>query len=161
VKLKAGQFHSYEIEEYRQFVWMLDCARAGLRTCGPVTARHLTTFFNVSAPVLAIPCGLAFVCRLARTSLAADVPAPPALQAFARSIALTFLMSLAFFALMGFYAPRLCWGLVPPVLLMAALDCQMLRVSRPFRWPWLLDAAVVSTVMAYLLILAGRAGPYD
>jgi hypothetical protein len=140
---------------------MLDCARAGVRSCGPVAARHLTTFFNVSVPVLAIPCVLAFLCRLARTSMAADAPATPTLQALTRSIALTFLVSLAFFALMGFYAPRLCWGLVPPVLLTAALDCQMLRVSRPVRWPWLLDAAVVSSVMAYLLILAGRAGPYD
>jgi hypothetical protein len=161
VKWHLGEFHNYEMEEYRQFIWMMDCARTGIGSCGPAAARHLTTFFNTAMPVVAIPCVLALVCRLARTSAAADAPATPALQALTRSIALTFVMSLVFFGLMGFYAPRLCWVLVPPVIMTAALDCQMVRVAKPVRWPWLLDTALVCSCMAYLLILAGRAGPYD
>jgi hypothetical protein len=161
MKWHVGGYHNAEMEEYRQFIWMLDCARAHIGSCGPIAARHLTTFFNVSVPVLAIPLLLAFLCRLARTVFGQNTPVGPAQQALARSIALTLLVTLAFLALMGFYAQRLCWLLVPPVVLMATLDCYMVRAGRPVRWPWLFDAALVASCMAYLLVLAGRAGPYD
>jgi hypothetical protein len=161
MKWHVGEFHSYEIEEYRQFVWMLDCGRVDIRSCGPIAAHHLKTFFNTSIPVMVVPITLAFLCRLARTSAGDAVPISPGEQALARSVALTFVMTMAFLALMGFYAPRLCWALVAPIVLMATFDAHRLRVMRPVRWPWLLDAAVVASAMAYLFVLAGRPGPYN
>jgi hypothetical protein len=85
----SGSFYNHEVTRFRQFVWIIDCARQGIATCLPVATNHLQAFVNTAAPVVAVPAVLAFVCRLARHASPGTAAAPEPAPALAQAIALT------------------------------------------------------------------------
>jgi hypothetical protein len=157
----VGSFYNYEVEAYRQFIWLSDCLRSA-DGCAPAITSNLLTFFNTTAPVLVIPGILVVASRLARLIWSAGdvVEQQPPPRALGQSIAITFTITLVFLALMGFYVPRLSWLLVPPLLLLAAVEVQGLRFSRPQAQALGLSLAAMAAALAHVLILAARQGPY-
>jgi len=157
----AGVFHSHEVEVYREFVWMGDCVRAGWDACVPMATKNLLSFFNAAAPILVIPAIGVCLSRACREIWApAQTPAPPTARALWQAAALTFVVSVLFFAAMGFYVPRLVWPLVPPLLMMIAIDWQALREAQPIVGSLPARVAVAAVCIAHVLILASRYGPY-
>ena len=77
------------------------------------------------------------------------------------AIALTLGISTVFLALMGFYAARLCWLLMPPLLLMLAFDMKALRLTLKAPDRWRFKAVVLAGVTVYVLQLVLREGPYS
>jgi hypothetical protein len=57
--------------------------------------------------------------------------------------------------------PRLFWVLMPPLLLVLAIELQQLRAALPPRGQRALSAIVFSAALVHLLIFALRQGPYQ
>jgi len=163
VYLRTGFYYNYEVAEFRQFVWIVDCVRQGRAQCALDVSRKASDFMGATAPVLALPMALIVVVWLARRALST---APPASDhafpdAFRGAIAVNFVVTTIFLALMGYYRTRLSWLLVPALLLLAALQLQRLRWAMgEARTAWFNAAVVVATVL-YMAQLVFRAGPFS
>jgi hypothetical protein len=157
--LQTGRVYNHEVVVYRQFVWIADCLAA--HTCGNAVATNATAFFNATAAVLAIPAVLAVathVARVLRTDGSGTVTATP--RTLLQATALTWVVTFAFVALAGFYSPRLSWMLVPPVLMLVALEGGTMWRAAGSRRPWAVSIVLVAICIAHVLILAARQGPY-
>ena len=117
-------------------------------------------FFNATAPVLAVPMFLAIGLRIARVLWMRDDASTPMPRTLLQACALTWIVSFVFLALAGFYSPRLSWLLVPPVLMLVALEGGALWRASGSRRPWAVSIALVTVCIAHVLILAERQGPY-
>ena len=134
VYARLGTFYNHEVGMYRHFIWMADCARVSLASCVPAAQENWWTFFTMAAPIVAVPALLVFGLRVARYVHPGEATPPPS-AALGRAVALTFVITTVFMLLEGRYAPRLCWFLVPPLLMVVAVEGQALRLSRPrARW---------------------------
>lgn len=160
VTARTGSFYNHEVAAYRQFIWMGDCAAAGVDACLPVVAANFRMFFNTAAPVVAIPLLLVVLSVMANQHWGQPVAVLPARRALQQSIALTFVITLTFLALMGFYVPRLAWLLVPPLVLAIVLEVQGIVRAQRVSARWLALAAVALS-LTHLLTLAARQGPYQ
>ena len=155
-----GSFHNHEDNMYRHFLWMADCAKVSLASCVPATRDNVLTLFGMAAPILVVPAVLAVLLRLARYIWPGDGhPAPS--PALGRAIAFTLGTITLFLLLMGRYAPRLCWFLVPPILLMIAFELQALRLSHPRARLRGLNVSIALACVTYVALLAARQGPYQ
>lgn len=157
----TGSFYSHEVERYRQFVWMFDCAAIGPAACAPIVAHNLWTFLNTSAPVLLVPLALLFGLRVARSVWAtAGTVSETLTRSVVVAIRATFCVTAVFLALMGFYAQRLTWLLVPPLLLEMALELRAWRLSTdPAGW-WRFNWITLWACLLYVGTLLVREGPY-
>ena len=136
VTFRTGGFYSHEVQAYRQFVWIADAWQQGPAELAAVFADNLGYFLCTVANVLWLPAAvLAVLVVLARTSgvslrrLARDE------QALLLATATVFGLTFVFLALLGFYAERLSWALVPPLLVVCvkvgdALDASLGRARR-------------------------------
>ena len=162
LRAMTGRFYSHEIESFRQFVWILDCAKIGTELCAPVIGINLQHFFNAASAVLIVPFLLLCGCRIAGFIWPVPSPVPPdRLRAIGLATALTFGVTAVFLAAMGFYRERLAWLLVPPVLVVVALELQAFRlaITRPRRWVF--DVGVFLSLCVYVGILMSRQGPFE
>lgn len=157
---RTGAFYSHEVAEYRQFVWVIDCVRSGAAACQATVATNALSFFNATAPILAAPIGLAIALRLARVFWVRDETSAPPLRALLQASVLTWVVTFVLLALAGFYTPRLSWALVPPVLMLIAIDGGAVWRASETRRPWAVSVALAVICTGYVLMLAGRQGPY-
>jgi hypothetical protein len=157
---RLGSFYNHEVGLYRHFVWIADCARVSVASCIPTAAENWTTFFTTAAPIVAVPALLVCTFRIART-LWPGTPTPAPARPLAGAVGVTFLVTVVFMMLQGRYFPRLCWFLVPPILMLVALEWQALRLSRPHaRWRTL-NVTTAIALIAYVALLGIRQGPYN
>jgi hypothetical protein len=70
-------------------------------------------------------------------------------------------LAAVFLAAIGFYRERLAWLLVPPVLVVVALELQAFRlaITRPRRWAF--DVGVFLSLCVYVRLLMARQGPFE
>ena len=162
VRLVTGSFYSNEVEAFRQFVWMGDCIRAGWAACAQTVKNNAWLFARYTAPVILMPIVLAGGCRVAR-HLWPGIPAPPLPKRGALTLAIAFslVVTTTFLALMGFYVTRLSWMLVPPLLLILAIELRDLRLSRADPAGSRFKAGVLAAYMVYFIVLLVRRGPYS
>ena len=157
---QLGSFYNHEASMYRHFLWMADCAKVSLASCVPATRDNMLTLFNMAAPILVVPAVLAVLLRLARYVWPGEghpVPSPT----LGRAVVFTLGSITLFLVLMGRYAPRLCWFLVPPILLMVALEFQAFRLSHPRARLRGLNVSIAIGCIVYVALLAARQGPYQ
>jgi hypothetical protein len=158
---RTGGFHQEEIEGYRQFIWIADCAALGAAACAPVVRDNLTMFVTAAAPVVAVPLLLALGLRVARhTTGSGQRPSSNESRALHVAMAVNLVVTALFLAMMGFYVPRLMWLMVPELLLVIAVEIQALRLWRAAPAGWRVDAAMLLATLAYLALLVSRQGPY-
>ena len=157
VRLQTGTFYNHEVEQYRQFVWIVDCIRAG--TCRETIGGHYVAFFNATAPIIVVPTLLAAGFRIAR-ALSINNDNAPMPRALLQACAITWVVTFVFLALAGFYSPRLSWLLVPPMLMLVAIEARALWDTLPTRRPWAISIALATVCMGYVLLLASRQGPF-
>ena len=157
VRQKTGTFYNHEVEQYRQFVWIADCIRA--HTCRDAISRNYVGFFNATAPIMLVPALMAAGCRVARALWIKDGDRVPMPRTLLQASVLTWIVTFVFLAPAGFYSPRLSWLLVPPVLMLVAIEGRALWEAMPRR-PWAISIALTTICMSYVLLLAARQGPY-
>jgi hypothetical protein len=159
----TGSFYSYETEMFRQFVWLLDCYRSGRAKCVPRLHNEGGMFFNVLAQMTLVPLALIVVVRIAR--FVWPVPGDPAPVNRHVAIAVGACLGVAavMLLLMGgaFVMPRLYWILIPPLMMLLAIDLQQLRAGLSVRGQRVLSGLVFAGTLVYLVVLTVRQGPYQ
>ncbi|HEX5110428.1 MAG TPA: hypothetical protein VFV95_18385 [Vicinamibacterales bacterium] len=158
----TGTFYNHEIEVYRQFVWIADCAKLGVVACPPKAIDNAWAFFNTGAPVMVVPLLLLCGCRIAGYIWPGNTPVPPErLRLIGLAIAFAFSVTAVFLLLMGYYVPRLIWLLVPSVLLAVTLELRALRLAIALPRRWMFDAGLLAASLVYVFVLLERQGPYN
>ena len=159
VRVTTGGFYSHEVEAYRQFVWIGDCIGLGVASCSPIVTANAWAFLNTAGPIVFPPLLAIGCCRIARYSLSPPLEPPGPGRAIGLTIAVALTVTAAFLALMGFYVPRLCWLLMPPLFLVLAFELKALRLSTRSPNGWRFKALLLSTATIYVLVLLARQGP--
>ena len=115
VSAQIGSFYSHELVVYRQFVWMADAVHLGADAGLALVVKKATLFAATwtTWELAPITLATAAVLWLAPRSMADD----PA-RTLTRHAWLVLAVSGVFVGLMGFYATRLTYGLVPPMLIL-------------------------------------------
>lgn len=160
VRHVTGGFYSHEVDAYRQFIWIGDCLKLGVTACVPIATGNAWMFIHTASPIVVPPLLAIFCCRVARYALPRPIDAAGPGRSIGLAITVTFLVTAAFLGLMGFYVPRLCWMLIPPLLLTLAFELQAFRLSLRKPDGWLFKGVVLAVSAVYILILVSRQGPY-
>jgi len=166
----TGEFYSHEIAAYRQFVWLIDCARLPAAECSAAVRGAATMFVAAYGPAVGMPLLLLGLCRLVSRLITpraatdadeAELARRVRVRAVTTSVACYLAVATPFLALMGFYAERLGWLLVPAILALIALELsECRRAAAPLvRRGLALGVAVVAIV--YIGVLVLTAGPYS
>jgi hypothetical protein len=129
VKARTGSFYHHETAQYRQFLWLVDAARQGAGTLGEALAQNLSVYLTTLVLVLTLPVLLLGVLWAAVRVLGAATPLTARERAVVLAEALYMAVSIPFYALMGFYARRLTWTLIPALLPFFAFAVVRLRCS--------------------------------
>jgi hypothetical protein len=138
---------------------VIDCVRSGAAAFQATMATNALSFFSATAPILAVPMSLAIAVRLARVLWMRDEPSAPP-RILLHACVLTWIVTFIFLASAGFYTPRLSWLLVPPLLMLIAVDGGALWRAAGSRRAWAVSVALAAICTGYVLILAARQGPY-
>ncbi len=154
VKQTTGAFYSHELVAYRQFVWLADAFQAGgvrgLAIVGTKARLFADTWLTAElAPLTLATAALVVLTRRAPV----ETPA----RELRRQTWLWLLLGLVFLALMGFYATRLTYNLVPAMLILAGLALTQLPAARRRLAARLLPIAG----LAWWLAHAVKHGPYS
>ncbi|HEU0298235.1 MAG TPA: hypothetical protein VFR37_02250 [Longimicrobium sp.] len=126
VVARTGSFYSHEIVRYRQFVWLADAAATGPAAFLATLAANLGQYAMVLGRVAAFPALVVTVLALA-LHLPGGARRPEGHPRRAAAVLVYLLVGIPFFALMGFYATRLAWTVVPALLVVIALETEALR----------------------------------
>ena len=162
VTYRTGSFYSREIDHYRQFVWMTDSLQTGgfsalLKDFAMMSGEFGDTL-RVVMPFSLLTVGALATLLYARGGLREIVRGNEMLL---RSIVVYVTVDLLFFWLMGFYASRLTWTIVPAVALLIAVEMQALdRVASDGGRRALRGASAVATVL-YMAYWYVRPGPWS
>ena len=164
VRVTAGFFYSYETEMYRQFVWLIDCYKAGADVCIPQLQLNGWKTLDMLAKMTMVPLALIVAVRVARLVWPqSSSAAAPVNRHVAPAVAACLFVASMLLLLMGGAAnmPRLFWVLMPPLLLVLAIELQQLRAALAPRGQRALSAVVFSAALVHLVIFALRQGPYQ
>jgi hypothetical protein len=157
----TGSFYSHEVEQYRQFVWILDAMRAGptevLARTREVMAAYSHDWQRAVGPSIAL---------LGSVGLLATWTVGPRFRFDRRSkqailaAVIVLITTSVFFAALGYSAPRLAWGGVPPILAITGLLTGVVwRVGGWRRMALLLFlAALASASLAWQIV---KTGPFS
>jgi hypothetical protein len=142
VKWIVGSFYSRETAYYRQFVWMGDALKHGVGRFGDqfwsFSGDYLHTLHAEDLrPILVLPAGIAALTWFVRnrSGARAGVSVPGEREGAAHDLMIAAGLSLVGFALfswlLGYYQNRLSFVIVPPLLVVMALQAEQLRRQRP------------------------------
>jgi len=130
VWLRTGGFYSHEVRSYRQFIWIQDAWSEGLMELVTAFAANLGFFLPTVASSLWLP--VTVLCALLMAAWQSEVP----LRRIARerrellvATTVVFGSTFSFLALLGFYAERLSWALVPPLLIVCVVLGDALEIN--------------------------------
>jgi hypothetical protein len=164
IRLITGRYDSPEVGRFRQFVWLLDPIRGEGKFWGEFVANMSDFAWTVQA-VLAFPILILLavfaVRRFRRPSV--DVVEPDGRMSALMEIALYQSVSaLFFYSLMGFYATRLTWALVPGVLLVIGIKLWPMFDHRRSAQARRVVGSVLTVVsILYVVYWVVRPGPYS
>lgn len=143
----TGNFHVHETADYHQFVWVAETLEAGVSFFFGALTQNLIAFIHTLPAALAALCGITlagtfqiFRAREIFPEWSRDLRIP---------IVSFFLSAVPFFALMGYYAFRLTWELVPPLLLLLSLILGAIHQSLSVGHRKLLAVGLVTISIAY------------
>ncbi len=154
VKHTTGAFYSHELVVYRQFVWLADAFYAGRAQGLAMVAKKAQLFADTWTSAELAPVALA---TIALVVLTRRTPLAPDAQNLRRQTWLFLALGFVFLALMGFYANRLTYNLVPAMLVLTGLALSQLPVERRR----LARIALPMSALAWWLAHAVKHGPYS
>lgn len=162
VVYRTGSFYSHEIEHYRQFVWITDSLRTGgfLALLGDLATKSgqfvdtLRVVLPLSLLMATVLAGFLYVRGGLREAVRGN-------QALLVAIAVYVLIDVLFFWLMGYYASRLTWTVVPAIALLLALELQALDRTASDNGRRVLRGASVAATVLYVAYWYVRPGPWS
>lgn len=168
--MRSGTYYHFEFQECRQFVWIYDYWRAGGATalenrlvCGQrlQTQSFLGEFFmhlwNGMWPALVL---LAIALIVGVMSPARLKETLRARSAILGAAAITLVMCLGFFALMGFYRDRLEFNVVVPAFVIASVIVTGLLERVPRKQTIVTIVLLVVAAAGYIIAALVRVGSY-
>jgi hypothetical protein len=112
---RTGHFYMHETAAYHEFVWIFETAGSGFPQFLSALQENAAKFVRTLLVVLTLP--VAILIALAFYRRSRSLPVSDRLQRdLLPAAAAFFIVAIPFFFLMGFYAARLTWQLVPPLL---------------------------------------------
>ncbi|HEU4881447.1 MAG TPA: hypothetical protein VFT45_04350 [Longimicrobium sp.] len=157
---RTGSFHAPEVARYRQFVWMADAAARGPGAFAGELAANLGEYVGMVGRAAAFPALMVASLALAMHVRGGIRAAGEHERRVGVAVAVYLLASLPFFGLMGFYATRLAWTVVPALLAVMALETAALRDRMGTR-RWMATAAAVVLALAHTAFWVMRTGPFS
>jgi len=157
----TGGFHGSETAEYRQFVWMADVwHRGGASRLGLVLMNFTARYARALARGLLVPAfaaGGLILLRLAAWERTVIVARARAVTLVACAVSLV--LNLVFFWLLGFYEPRLTVAVTPPLLVgVATLAAGVVEPEPAYRRRVILLVFAAAVVAAQRRVVM-NAGP--
>jgi hypothetical protein len=145
---KTGSFYMHEVSTYRQFVWLADSLGRGMATFLSAVFENLRLFIEtVVESVLAVIVLTSVAIALCHKKGIRPIKAMPVELRIALG---SFVVAATpFFALMGYYTPRLSWELAPPALVILAWALSSLMTQVDVRVTRITSAVVVAVAIAY------------
>lgn len=157
---RTGSFYSHEVARYRQFVWLADSAARGPQAFATALAHNLGEYVQVLGRVAAFPALVIAALVLAAHLLGSRRGAGEHARRAGVAVVVYLLVSVPFFGLMGFYASRLAWTVVPALLVVMAMETEALRQALGHRRP-LLTAAAAVLALCHTAFWVMRVGPFN
>lgn len=158
----AGRFAPAETEKFHEFVWIGEAAARGLGALASRTCRHLLLFAGTIPHVLP-PIGATFVAvTVAGAALGVPrYPPSPAERRLSRAALLYLAAGIPFYALMGYYAPRLTTNLLMVLLPILGREIARLEQALPTgRSRRVLAAGTGVAALVYAIAFIAEPGPY-
>lgn len=160
VKARTGSFYSHEVVAYRELVWIADTTREGAGAFVAALGKNLAAYGASLARVLLFPLALLALLWSAVYAAGAARSLDERERRVARASLAYLVVSVPFFALMGYYAPRLTWTVVPAILPFYAFAVARLLEAPRARARRLTTAAVATFVVCYGVVWVARFGPF-
>jgi hypothetical protein len=160
VTLKAGHYFNHEMADYRQYVWMFDELAKGL---GPFISAFLSntlefgkTFINLEV----LPFIILAICIYIFSVKKKNNDEEQGLDSHVSVVSLlTFALVFLMFWPLGYYAERLTFSIVPPLLIFIAIKLEVLsRSSEKARKG--LTAVILTAAACWHLIHLFQYGPF-
>lgn len=150
----TGSFYSHETEHYHQFTWIIEQWRTN--TLDSALLHNIAAFAGTIPRSLAVPLAFlaaAFVLAIRRKPVSRDRMADPAIKACAAWLA----AAMPFYALMGFYDPRLTATLIPGFVVATGALTRGAFESQPSGG---IPEPITIAAAGYALIVIMLPGPY-
>jgi hypothetical protein len=147
---KTGGFYLHEVAAYHQFTWIVDSLKLGVPAFFVELINNFWLFAQTIVEslleVLVLTCLAVAICKKASVSPTKGMPSE-------LKIALGSFVAVAvpFFALMGYYAPRLSWELAPPLLIILAWMLSSLIAQIQGRVSTVANAVLLAVAIAYAI----------
>ncbi len=157
---ETGAFYSHELRYYRQFVWLGHAALGGWQRLSNEVSSNILAFLATFPASLAFPLFLLAISIAAAALLRIPIRTGGNRRLY-HGIITYYLVALPFYALMGYYASRLTWALVPPILL--ALGATLLQINAHVAGLQrrLMQAGLIVGAIVYAIYTVTKAGPYS
>lgn len=158
---KTGAFSVLEIYRYHQFVWITEDIAQTPRRLLPDLVQNIGVFLHTLPVVIVFPalviCGVVIAAQALEKPMTASANSTRVL----RGILSYYAVSIPFYALMGFYATRLSWALVPPLALILSFAIKSLDGGMSEAQRRRLKAALAVMSCVYVAYWIGVHGPYS
>ncbi|PLX12624.1 MAG: hypothetical protein C0594_02200 [Marinilabiliales bacterium] len=157
VKSRTGSYYSHEVEQYRQFVWILDAFAEGafFKALGSNLGAYVALFVKTILPWLVVFIILRVVNYILEKKKEKDVQT----NLMRWNLLFLFVLFFVFYALMGFYNERLTMALYPVTIIMIFFELnQILKYTNKKK---LLISALWLTVIAVFLYQVMSYGPFS
>ena len=157
---RTGSFYSHETRYYHEFVWIAERLKEGPSSLWSALWKNLASFLETFPAALGLPAAflvLAFLLALTRNK---KFPKASSSDAAVMAATSFLLAAVPFYALMGFYDPRLTTALVAPLVVIAG---SALRDAFPEHTPRrisILLEPITLAAFAYVATVVLIRGPY-
>jgi hypothetical protein len=154
---KTGSFYSHETQYYHEFVWITERLRDG--TLAAAATQNAAAFAGTFPRALAVP--VAFLVAVNGIAIArGGTRTQPRMNDSIRASIAFLIVAIVFYALMGFYDPRLTATLIPPlIVIVGQLTRESLSGERPGKPKWLPEPLTIAAI-GYVALVILLPGPY-
>ena len=160
VVLNTGSFYSHEIVAYRQFVWLHDFWCMGYSAFTKKLVVNLLVFVHTIRSVAILPALLLVITVAISTCMRVSPCSSERKKKIHRAVILYLLAAVPFYALMGFYATRLTWTIVPPILVLSAFELERLVGHFQGNRRVLVMLFLYGSTLSYIMYWYVKSGPY-
>jgi hypothetical protein len=152
----TGSFYSHEIVHFRQFVWLVDSWSRGAHALFADLSRNLSGYLGTIIIVAAFPVLALAALTIVVYAIGAVWQPTNRDRDTGRAILWYVLANVPFHALMGYYATRLSWTIVPALLVIVGAEVRRLELALSGRARSALRAGVIGLVICYVVYWIGK-----
>jgi hypothetical protein len=158
---ETGSFYSHETQFYHEFVWIPETMRESLAAFSSAHFQNLARFLGTVPAALGVPIAFLTAACVLAVSRSKSFPTRALSSIAVKATGAFLLAAVPFYALMGFYDPRLTATLVVPLLVItAAITKEALESAGAHAPHQNLPEPLTIAALAYIAIVILIPGPY-